>query len=193
MTDSFLIKSVTDKFPDAALASHAYRGDATVVLRREFLLEVARFLKEDPTMQMNFLMDLTAVDYSTFGKSPARAFFSSSGVSVRPTPEIPDQDPWPGPPDDARFAVLYHFYSTTHKHRLRLVVPVEEAAPEVDSLTALWPGANWLEREAWDMFGVGFRGHPDLRRILMYEEFDGHPLRKDYPVNKRQPLIGPKN
>ena len=193
MTDSFLIKSVTDRFPDAALASHAYRGDATVVLRREFLLEVARFLKEDPTTQMNFLMDLTAVDYSTFGKGPALAFFSSSGVSVRPTPEIPDQDPWPGPPDDARFAVLYHFYSTTHKHRLRLVVPVEEAAPEVDSLTALWPGANWLEREAWDMFGVGFRGHPDLRRILMYEEFDGHPLRKDYPVNKRQPLIGPKN
>lgn len=73
------------------------------------------------------------------------------------------------------------------------MVPVEEATPEVDSLTSLWPGANWLEREAWDMFGVGFRGHPDLRRILMYEEFDGHPLRKDYPVNKRQPLIGPKN
>ena len=193
MTDSFLIKSVTDQFPDAALASHAYRGDATVVLRRESLLEVARFLKEDPTTQMNFLMDLTVVDYSTFGKGPALAFFSSSGVSVRPTPEIPDQDPWPGPPDDARFAVLYHFYSTTHKHRLRLVVPVEEAALEVDSLTALWPGANWLEREAWDMFGVGFRGHPDLRRILMYQEFDGHPLRKDYPVNKRQPLIGPKN
>jgi len=142
---------------------------------------------------MNFLMDLTAVDYSSFGKSPALAFFSSSGVSVRPTPEIPDQDPWPGPPDDARFAVLYHFYSTTHKHRLRLVVPVEEVAPEVDSLTSLWPGANWLEREAWDMFGVVFRGHPNLRRILMYEEFDGHPLRKDYPVNKRQPLIGPKN
>ena len=193
MNDSALIKSVTDTFPDAALASHTYRGDATVVLRRESLLEVARFLKEDPAVQMNFLMDLTAVDYSTFGKGPARAFFSSSGVSVRPTPEIPDRDPWPGPPDDARFAVVYHFYSTTHKHRLRLVVPVSEASAEVDSLTSLWPGANWLEREAWDMFGVGFRGHPDLRRILMYPEFDGHPLRKDYPVNKRQPLIGPKN
>ena len=193
MTGSSLIKSVTGQFPDAVLASHAYRGDATVVLRRESLLDVARFLKEDPALQMNFLMDLTTVDYSSFGKRPALAFFSSSGVSVRPTPEIPDQDPWPGPPDDARFAVLYHFYSTTHKHRLRLVVPVEEVAPEVDSLTSLWPGANWLEREAWDMFGVGFRGHPNLRRILMYEEFDGHPLRKDYPVNKRQPLIGPEN
>ena len=193
MNDSSLIKSVTEQFPVAALASHTYRGDATVVLRREFLLDVARFLKEDPALQMNFLMDLTAVDYSTFGKRPARAFFSSSGVAVRPTSQIPDQDPWPGPPGDARFAVLYHFYSTTHKHRLRLVVPVEEAALEVDSLTSLWAGANWLEREVWDMFGVSFRGHPDLRRILMYEEFDGHPLRKDYPVNKRQPLIGPKN
>ena len=193
MNDSSLIKSVTEQFPAAALASHTYRGDATVVLRRESLLEVARFLKEDPALRMNFLMDLTAVDYSTFGKRPAQAFYSSSGVAVRPTSQIPDQDPWPGPPDDARFVVLYHFYSTTHKHRLRLVVPVDEATPEVDSLTSLWAGANWLEREAWDMFGVSFRGHPDLRRILMYEEFDGHPLRKDYPVNKRQPLIGPKN
>ncbi len=68
---------------------------------------------------------------------------------------------------------------------------IEDA--EVDSLTSLWAGANWLEREVWDMFGIGFRGHPDLKRILMYKEFEGHPLRKDYPVNKRQPLIGPIN
>ena len=93
----------------------------------------------------------------------------------------------------SRFAVVYHFYSLAHKHRLRLVVPVEEAVAEVDSLTSLWPGANWLEREVWDMFGIRFRGHPDLKRILMYKEFMGHPLRKDYPVNKRQPLIGPVN
>ena len=193
MNASSLITSVTDRFPDAALDSHAYRGDATVVVRRESLLDVASFLKADIALQMNFLMDLTAVDYSAFGKGPARAFFSSSGVSVRPTPEIEDRDPWPGPPDHARFAVVYHFYSTTHKHRLRLVVPLQETSPEVDSVAALWAGANWLERETWDMFGVSFRGHPDLRRILMYPEFDGHPLRKDYPVNKRQPLIGPKN
>jgi NADH-quinone oxidoreductase subunit C len=195
MNPASLIQSVTDRFPDAVPASHAYRGDATVVLGRRFLLEVARFLKEDPALQMNYLMDLTAVDYSTFGKRPAPAFFSSSGVAVGPGTQIPDRDPWSGPPDQSRFAVVYHFYSMAHKHRLRLVVPVEEAeaVAGVDSLTSLWPGANWLEREVWDMFGIGFRGHPDLKRILMYEGFEGHPLRKDYPVKKRQPLIGPIN
>ncbi len=193
MNTSSLIKLVTDRFPTAGLASHAFRGDETVVLRREFLLEVARFLKDDPAFKMNFLMDLTAVDYSTFGKSPAPAFFASSGVAVSPSSQIPDEDPWPGPPGRARFVVVYHFYSQEHKHRLRLVVPVEEAEAELESLTSLWAGADWLERELWDMFGIRFQGHPDLKRILMYEEFDGHPLRKDYPVNKRQPLIGPVN
>ena len=188
-----LIKLVTDRFPDAVSASHAYRGDETVVLCREFLLEVARFLKNDPALKMNFLMDLTAVDYSTFGKSPAPAFFASSGVAVSPSSQIPDEDPWPGPPGKARFAVTYHFFSLEHKHRLRLVVPVEEDDAELDSLTVLWAGADWLEREVWDMFGIRFGGHPDLKRILMYKEFEGHPLRKDYPVNKRQPLIGPLN
>src|SRR6266581_7237052 len=166
-----LIESLMQRFPDSVSASHTYRGDATVVLRRTFLLEVARFLKEDPALQMNYLMDVTAVDYSTFGKRPAPAFFSSSGVAVSPASQIPDEDPWPGPPDPSRFAVVYPFYSMTHKHRLRLVVPVEEAGAEVDSLTSLWPGANWLEREVWDMFGIVFRGPPDLKRILMYTGF----------------------
>lgn len=188
-----LIKSVTDRFPDAVLASHAFRGDQTVVLRRDFLLEIARFLKEDQALQMNLLVDVTAVDYSAFGKSPAPAFFASSGVAVRPSSQMSTEAPWPGPPGEARFAVIYHFYSMQHKHRLRLVVSLEESSAELDSLTSLWAGANWLEREVWDMFGIRFTGHPDLKRILMYEEFEGHPLRKDYPVNKRQPLIGPLN
>ena len=188
-----LIESVTNRFPAAVSASHAYRGEQTVVLLPEFLLEIARFLKEDPALQMNLLVDVTAVDYSTFGKSPAPAFFASSGVTVRPSAQIPDEDPWPGPPAKARFAVVYHFYSMTHKHRLRLVVPVKESAAELTSLTPLWAGADWLEREVWDMYGIRFSGHPNLKRILMYKEFEGYPLRKDYPVNKRQPLIGPVN
>ena len=193
MNSSSLIEIVTERFPDAVSAWHSYRGDETLALRRDVLVDVARFLKEDPALQMNFLMDLTAVDYSSFGKSPSPAFFASSGVTVHPSSQIPDEDPWPGPPPEARFVVVYHFYSLEHKHRLRLVVPVEEADAELDSLTSLWAGADWLEREVWDMFGIRFHGHPDLKRILMYEEFAGHPLRKDYPVNKRQPLIGPVN
>jgi NADH-quinone oxidoreductase subunit C len=193
MTAAALIQAVTDRFPQAIAASHSYRGDATIVISREFLLEMARTLKEDPAFRMNFLMDLTAVDFSAFGNKPSPAFFASSGVAVKPPPQIPDADPWPGPPVAGRFVVVYHFFSHPLKHRLRLEVPVDETDAEVDSLTSLWAAADWLEREVWDMFGIRFRGHPGLKRILMYEEFVGHPLRKDYPVNKRQPLIGPIN
>jgi len=191
MNTDALIQAVKDLFPKAVIGCHSYRGDATVLLRPESLLEVARRLKADPAFQMSFLMDLTAVDFSAFGAERSPAFFNSSGVAVGPAPQIPDPDPWPGPPGPARFVVVYHLFSLPLKHRLRLEVPVDEADPEVDSLTSLWAGADWLEREVWDMFGIRFRGHPNLRRILMYEEFVGHPLRKDYPVDKRQPLIGP--
>lgn len=88
-----------------------------------------------------------------------------------------------------RFEVVWHLYSTHHRHRLRLKVRVAEQTPEVNSLTSVWPGMNWFERETWDLYGMRFLGHPNLKRILMYEEFVGHPLRKDYPVDGRQPLI----
>lgn len=88
-----------------------------------------------------------------------------------------------------RFEVVYHLLSLGRNRRLRVKVPVPEDLPEVDSLTPLWKAADWMEREVWDMFGIRFRGHPDLRRILLYEEFRGYPLRKDYPVNQRQPLV----
>jgi NADH-quinone oxidoreductase subunit C len=193
MTPATLIDAVAQRSPGAVLASHAFRGDATVIVRRESLVEIARMLKDDPDFQMNFLMDVTAVDFSAFGMEPPRAFFASSGVTARPSPQIPDREPWSGPPAGGRFVVVYHFFSLALKHRLRIEVPVEDTDPEVDSLTLLWPGADWLEREVWDMFGIRFRGHPNLKRILMYDEFVGHPLRKDYPVDRRQPLIGPLN
>lgn len=92
-----------------------------------------------------------------------------------------------------RFEAVYHFYSLSLNHRLRLKVRVSEMDAVLPTLTGLWPAADWFEREAWDMFGIKFEGHPNLKRILMYEQFIGHPLRKDYAINKRQPLIGPKN
>ena len=92
-----------------------------------------------------------------------------------------------------RFEVVYNLYSTTRHERLFFKVSVPENDAALDSVSSIWPAANWLEREVWDMFGVSFKEHPDLRRILMYESFQGHALRKDYAYNKRQPLIGPMN
>ncbi len=90
---------------------------------------------------------------------------------------------------EQRFTVVYHLMSLKSGHRLRVKIPVSESDPEVDSLTELWHSANFLEREVWDMFGIRFNKHPDLRRVLMYDEFKGHPLRKDYPLQGKQPRI----
>jgi NADH-quinone oxidoreductase subunit C len=94
---------------------------------------------------------------------------------------------------EPRFEVVYQLLSSSHNLRLRIKVSLPGEKPAVDSMTGLWESANWLEREVWDMFGIEFLGHPNLERILLYPEFQGHPLRKDYPIRKRQPLVGPKN
>ncbi len=161
------LEKVQEKFSDEIIETHAFRGDETVVIRPAALLSVAQFLKDTPGLDFNYLMDLTAVDY---------LFYAGGRVQK-----------------DFRFEVVYHFMSLKNNIRLRLKVAVDEKNPEVETLTGLWASANWYEREVWDMYGIRFKGHPNLKRILMYEEFVGHPLRKDYPFNKRQPLIGPLN
>jgi len=189
-------KRVQQEFPQYVLASHAYRGQETVLLKRDGLLDVARSLKDDPAMAFDVLMDLSCLDYLKFGK-----VLSSSPTLTTPSPLPYYMKPkalaevWERgvSNDEFRFEVVYHFYSTTRNHRLRLKVPLTATDPIVDSLTPLWRSADWFEREVWDMFGIRFTGHPNLKRILMYEAFQGHPLRKDYPIRKRQPLIGPIN
>lgn len=89
---------------------------------------------------------------------------------------------------EPRFEVVYHIYSTVKKHRLRVKVEVPEEDPTVDSSVPVWAGNNWHEREVYDLIGIHFNGHPDLRRMFMYKSFEGHALRKDYPKDKRQPL-----
>ena len=91
--------------------------------------------------------------------------------------------------DEPRYEVCYQLRSTTHKHRLRVKVRLEEDDVRCPSLAGLWPAFNWLERETYDMYGIEFGDHPDLRRIYLYDEFVGYPLRKDYPKDKRQPLV----
>ena len=191
-----LTGSVQQQFPQHVIGTHAYRGQRTLVIKRDGLLPIAQFLRDDQTMRFDLLMDLSAVDYLKFGR-----MLSSAPTLATPSPlpyymmPAPTQQKWERlvSHDDHRFEVVYHFFSTVRNHRLRVKVPLTAADPTVDSLTGLWMSANWHEREVWDMFGIRFTGHPNLKRILLYEEFKGHPLRKDYPVNKRQPLIGPVN
>ena len=94
---------------------------------------------------------------------------------------------------EPRFEVVYQLVSLKQRRRLRIRVGVPESEPRVDSLTPLWRGANFLEREVWDLYGIHFSDHPDLRRILLYDEFTGHPLRKDYPKQREQPLVPYRN
>ena len=96
-------------------------------------------------------------------------------------------------PRRPRFEMVYHLMNVDSKARLRVKVQLDESHTHVSSLIGLYPIADWLEREVWDMFGIKFDGHPHLKRLMLYEEFEGHPLRKDYPKTKRQPLIGPQN
>ncbi|MFQ5739897.1 MAG: NADH-quinone oxidoreductase subunit C [Acidobacteriota bacterium] len=160
MPQSVTFQRVKEEFSDSIVGTHSELGQDTLILAKTALLEVARFLKQDPALKYNYLMDLTAVDH------------------------------WKRKP---RFEMVYHFFSLQHKFRLRVKASVGGLHPEIDSLTPLWPGANWYEREVYDMFGIRFKGHPDLRRLLLYPEFKGHPLRKDYPINRRQPLVGPQD
>jgi len=184
------------RFPAQIIAAHNYRSQQTVLIKREGLLEITRALKDDPSMAFDFLMDLSCVDYLKFGKSQASAptLTTPSPLPYYMEPKT-DAETWTRgvSHDEYRFELVYHFYSSSLNHRLRVKVPLTSADLTVDSLTGLWHSADWFEREVWDMFGVRFAGHPNLKRILMYEEFKGHPLRKDYPVRKRQPLIGPAN
>jgi len=158
-----ILAELQRRFGDAIVETHEQRGDATAVVARAAILTVLTHCRDDVALAFDVLMDLTAVDYLRY----------------------------PGREDGPRYEVVYHLYSIAHNHRLRLKVRLDEDDATVPTAVALWPIANWLEREVWDMFGVRFDGHPDPRRLLMYEEFVGHPLRKDYPINRRQPLIGP--
>src|SRR5580698_4195 len=139
------LQQLQQQFAAQIIETHAFRGDETAIIRPESLRTIAKFLKETAELDFNFLMDLTAVDY---------LFYAGGRIQK-----------------EYRFEVVVHFFSLKHNHRIRLKVPVDEKHPEVDSLSDIWASANWYEREVWDMFGIKFKGHPDLRRILMYEEF----------------------
>ncbi|MFW2330732.1 MAG: NADH-quinone oxidoreductase subunit C [Nitrospinota bacterium] len=176
---STIISKITSEFEgsDTILFAHSFKGDDTVVVKSDSILELLKFLKNDSTLNYSMLLDITAADYL-------------KGRSIKPAnrklqPYLDE--------GNYRFEVVYHLYSFLKNHTIRVKVPLKMESLNLNSVTSFYPGASWLEREVWDMYGIKFLAHPDLRRILLYEEFEGHPLRKDYEKTKRQPLIGPTN
>jgi NADH-quinone oxidoreductase subunit C len=160
MTDqqpSVVLAKLVERFGDDIVATHSDFGDDTALVKRERIVEICTYLRDDPDLLFDFAMDLTGVDY--LGEEP-------------------------------RFEVVYHLYSLEKKHRVRIKARVPEEDPVIDSVIPVWVGMDWFEREAYDMYGILFRDHPNLKRILMYEAFEGHPLRKDYPKARRQPTVG---
>lgn len=151
------VVKLKERFADALLDYQEFRGEVTVTVKKEKILEVLKCLRDD--LRYNFLTDVTAVDY--LGQEP-------------------------------RFQVVYHLMSIPNKDRIRVKAPVTESDCSIDSATALWNSANWVEREAYDLMGIKFKNHPNLVRILMTDDWEGHPLRKDYPVQgpDREPYQG---
>ncbi len=137
-------------FPEEVLDVKEFRGQVSVTVKKGRILEIGRFLHDDPDLYLDYLIDLCGVDY--LGKK------------------------------ENRFEVVYHLYSIRHRHALRLKAEVPETDPRIDSVMPIWIGVNWHERECYDLFGIIFAGHPDLRRVLLPEDWEGYPLRKDYPL-----------
>jgi len=156
-------------------------GELTLALPAGQVVEVCTTLRDDKAFAFEQLIDLCGVDYAAYGKSEwettdASTFGFGRGV---------DRDLELNLDDPRRFAVAYHLLSLRHNRRLRLKVFLDGARPVVDSVVDVWNAANWFEREAFDLFGILFSGHPDLRRILTDYGFVGHPFRKDFPLSGR--------
>ncbi|TXK65746.1 NADH-quinone oxidoreductase subunit C [Alkalisalibacterium limincola] len=163
-------------------------GETTLVVRPGDWVDVARVLRDDPDFHFEQLVDLCGVDYLGFGQVEWDTVdVTSEGFSRGVEGQGPGRFDWAGRPRpghvERRFAVVVHLLSIRHNRRLRLRAFCEDdALPVIGSLIDLWPGVNWFEREAFDLFGILFEGHPDLRRILTDYGFIGHPFRKDFPL-----------
>ncbi len=142
-------QKLNDKFSGAEIEYSEYRGELTLQFDKKYIVEICKFLKEDPDLQYRLCEDITAVDWAKRKN---------------------------------RFTVVYHIFTLKANHRLALKADVDESDCTIDSVTSVWNTANWHERETYDMYGIKFNNHPDLRRMYMPEEFEYHPLRKDFPL-----------
>jgi NADH-quinone oxidoreductase subunit C len=170
---------------ERALGARAHRyasstQEFSIEVAAADLLEVARTLRDDPALRFEMLMDLAGVDYLDYGRAEWRTVNATvTGFSRGVNRAAPHTQA-----GDKRFAVVSQLLSITHNWRLRLRVWCNDIEdPVIDSLTGIWASADWFEREAFDLFGILFSGHPDLRRILTDYGFIGHPFRKDFPLS----------
>ena len=156
------------------------RGELTLVVAGQDIVTVSETLRDTPDLAFKLLLDVSGIDYHTYGQADWRTHDATvSGFSrgVTRAQENVEVQPFPG-----RFGVVYHLLSVAHNLRLRVKVYLAEDPPRLPSVIDVWPAANWYEREAFDLYGILFEGHPDLRRILTDYGFIGHPFRKDFPL-----------
>lgn len=176
------------RLADAVLSLTERIGEVTLEVAPERWADVARTLRDDPDLRFELLMDLCGVDYLSYGQAEwDTSDVSSQGFSRGVEGEGPGRFAWANRPRGKgparRYAVVAHLLSVRHNQRLRIrCFAPDDVLPVVPSLIDVWPGVNWFEREAFDLFGVIFEGHPDLRRILTDYGFVGHPFRKDFPL-----------
>jgi len=178
MTDSRqdLLNRLEDEFLGQLLTASIANKQITLEFSAEQILPICRVLRNKFGFEQ--LMDVCGVDYSQYGKTDWNTQAASTGFS-RGRTEIEQVSE---NTEKNRFAVVYHLLSIQHNQRLRLRAFVEGDPPRIDSVVDIWDSANWNEREAFDLFGILFEGHPDLRRILTDYNFEGHPFRKDFPL-----------
>lgn len=174
-----LQQAIADQFPHLTLNLAITFGELTIEVPRKSLLEVSQTLRDHPLLSFDGLMDLCGVDYLTYGVSEWETDGATSSGFERAVDKSGERKviKW----DKPRFAVVYHLLSTTHNHRVRMKVFVEDPLL-IDTVINVWPVADWFEREVFDLYGILFEGHPDLRRILTDYGFKGHPFRKDFPL-----------
>jgi NADH-quinone oxidoreductase subunit C len=187
-----LSDAVARAVPEGLIAIPNHVGELTFEIPAARLLDVAKTLRDAPELKFEMCMDVCGVDYLEHGRAEWKTqSATSSGFSrgvarrdvVADSAAFEDMAPG-GRSEPRRFAVVYHLLSITHNHRLRLrVLCPDDAQPIVDSVTGIWAAVDWFERETFDMFGILFKGHPDLRRLLTDYGFIGHPFRKDFPLS----------
>ena len=178
-----LAEGLHARFQGQFLSLRQACGELTAELDAAQLLDTCRALRDAPEFRFECLMDLCGVDYSAFGEAEWKTDLATdTGFSRGVDRRLFTGEPTPAA--EPRFAVVYHLLSVSLNHRLRLrVFAADNDFPAVDSVTSIWSSASWFEREAFDLYGILFAGHPDLRRLLTDYGFIGHPFRKDFPLS----------